>query len=97
MLFHFNNSTYKKLYFFSSLLDYINNYFFVSKRVKQIEYKQSLARTYFWRTKQQQEVNFVEENGTKVFGFEFKWNKKKNQKPPKTFIITYNAESMVID
>lgn len=71
--------------------------FLISERVKQIEYKQSLARTYFWRTKQQQEVDFVEENGTNVFGFEFKWNKKKNQKLPKTFTDTYNAESKIID
>lgn len=71
--------------------------FLISERVKQIEYKQSLARTYFWRTKQQQEVDFVEENGTKIFGYEFKWIKKKNQKLPKTFTDTYKAESKVID
>lgn len=71
--------------------------FLISERVKQIEYKQSLARTYFWRTKQQQEVDFVEENGTKIFGYEFKWIKKKNQKLPKTFTDTYKAESKVVD
>lgn len=71
--------------------------FLISERVKQIEYKESLVHTYFWRTKQQQEVDFVEENGGKVFGYEFKWNKKKFQKLPKTFIETYNAESKVID
>lgn len=71
--------------------------FLISERIKQIEYKQSLSRTYFWRTKQQQEVDFVEENGGKIFGFEFKWNKKKNQKLPKTFTETYNADSKVID
>ena len=71
--------------------------FLISERVKQIEYKQSLARTYFWRTKQQQEVDFVEENGGKIFGYEFKWKKKKNTKLPKTFTETYNAESNVID
>jgi uncharacterized protein len=71
--------------------------FLISERIKQNEYKQSLARTYFWRTKQQQEVDFVEENGGKIFGYEFKWNKKKNQKLPKTFTESYNAESKVID
>lgn len=71
--------------------------FLISERVKQIEYKESLVHNYFWRTKQQQEVDFVEENGGKVFGYEFKWNKKKFQKLPKTFIETYNAESKVID
>lgn len=71
--------------------------FLISERMKQIEYKQSLARTYFWRTKQQQEVDFVEENSGKIIGYEFKWNKKKSTRLPKTFIETYNAESNVID
>ncbi|MBN2164788.1 MAG: ATP-binding protein [Marinilabiliaceae bacterium] len=71
--------------------------FLISERMKQIEYKQSLARTYFWRTKQQQEVDFVEENSGKIIGYEFKWNKKKTTKLPKTFVESYNAESNVID
>jgi len=71
--------------------------FLISERVKQIEYKQSLAHTYFWRTKQQQEVDFVEENSEKIYGYEFKWNNRKKVKLPKTFVETYNAESKVID
>lgn len=71
--------------------------FLISERMKQIEYKQSLARTYFWRTKQQQEVDFVEENSGKIIGYEFKWNKKKTSRLPKTFVESYNAESNVID
>ncbi len=71
--------------------------FLISERMKQIEYKQSLARTYFWRTKQQQEVDFVEENSGKIIGYKFKWNKKKTTRLPKTFIESYNAESNVID
>ncbi|MFO7863225.1 MAG: ATP-binding protein [Salinivirgaceae bacterium] len=71
--------------------------FLISERIKQIDYKQSLARTYFWRTKQQQEVDFVEENSGEITGYEFKWNKKKTTKLPKTFVEAYNAESYVID
>lgn len=71
--------------------------FLISERMKQIEYKQSLARTYFWRTKQQQEVDFVEENSGKIIGYEFKWNKKKTSRLPKTFVESYNAESNLID
>jgi len=71
--------------------------FLISERIKQIEYKQSLARTYFWRTKQQQEVDFVEENNGKIYGYEFKWNKKSNSKLPKTFTDTYSAQTNVID
>ena len=71
--------------------------FLISERVKQIEYKQSLAHTYFWRTKQQQEVDFVEENSGKIYGYEFKWNNRRKMKLPKTFIEAYNAESKIID
>lgn len=71
--------------------------FLISERIKQIEYKQSLARTYFWRTKQQQEVDFVEENGGKISGYEFKWNRRKTIKLPKTFVESYHAESHIID
>jgi predicted AAA+ superfamily ATPase len=72
--------------------------FLISERIKQIEYKQSLARSYFWRTKQQQEVDFVEENGGKISGFEFKWlNKKNSSKLPKTFTDAYHAEAKIID
>lgn len=71
--------------------------FLISERMKQIEYKQSLARTYFWRTRQQQEVDFVEEKGGKIYGYEFKWQKKKNQRLPKTFTEKYKAATSVID
>lgn len=71
--------------------------FLISERIKQIEYKQSLSRTYFWRTKQQQEVDFVEENSGQIFGYEFKWKKKNNSRIPKTFTETYSAKSKVID
>ncbi len=71
--------------------------FLISERIKQIEYKQSFARPYFWRTKQQQEIDYVEEKGGKIFGFEFKWRKKNNQKLPITFTETYNAETKIID
>jgi predicted AAA+ superfamily ATPase len=71
--------------------------FLISERLKQIGYKQSLARSYFWRTSQQQEVDYVEDNGGVITGFEFKWMKKKKSRLPKTFTEAYNAESKVID
>jgi uncharacterized protein len=71
--------------------------FLIAERVKQIAYKQSLARIYFWRTKQQQEVDFVEDVGGEVFGYEFKWKKKRNQRFSKTFTEAYNAVTKVID
>ncbi|MFV0266961.1 MAG: ATP-binding protein [Draconibacterium sp.] len=39
--------------------------FLVSERLKQNIYKDTFARTYFWRTQQQQEIDFVEEKDGK--------------------------------
>lgn len=71
--------------------------FLISERMKQNEYKQRLSMTYFWRTKQQQEVDFVEENAGNITGYEFKWNKKKTAQLPKTFVNAYQADGRIID
>lgn len=70
--------------------------FLISERRKQNIYKETFARMYFWRTKQQQEIDFVEEKDGKVFGFEFKWKSRTKIKLPGTFIKAYNAETKVI-
>ena len=70
--------------------------FLVSERRKQNLYKDTFAKMYFWRTKQQQEVDYVEEKNGEIAGFEFKWNKK-NTKFPQSFLETYKAEGLVID
>lgn len=71
--------------------------FLISERVKQNEYKMTLAKPYFWRTTQQQEVDYVEEINQRVYGYEFKWNPKKKVRLPKTFVEKYNAEENLIN
>lgn len=71
--------------------------FLVSERVKQNKYKDTFAKMYFWRTKQQQEVDFVEEKDGTIYGFEFKWKAKSKLKLPTTFVNTYNAQSKIIN
>jgi predicted AAA+ superfamily ATPase len=70
--------------------------FLVSERRKQNLYKDTFSKMYFWRTKQQQEIDFVEESNGKIYGYEFKWNSKKATFPQK-FIETYNAETFLIN
>ncbi len=70
--------------------------FLISERLKQNKYKMTLAKPYFWRTTQQQEVDYVEEVGQQIFGYEFKWNPKKQVKLSKTFFENYKAEGKVI-
>ncbi len=71
--------------------------FLISERVKQNKYKDTFSRIYFWRTKQKQEIDFVEEKDGKIFGYEFKWKAKSKIKLPETFVKTYSAETKVID
>jgi len=70
--------------------------FLVSERRKQNLYKDTFTKMYFWRTKQQQEIDFVEEKNGEISAFEFKWSNKK-AKFPQNFIDTYKAEGVLVD
>jgi len=71
--------------------------FLIAERKKQNAYKNTFLKMYFWRTTQQQEVDYVEENNSIITGFEFKWKAKKTEKLPKTFVKAYNAKTKIID
>ena len=70
--------------------------FLITERLKQNRYKNTFSKMYFWRTKQQQEIDFIEEVNGNITGFEFKWTEKKT-KFPDIFTNTYNATGIVID
>lgn len=70
--------------------------FLISERIKQLEYQGSLAKPYFWRTIQQQEIDYVEVNAGEVFGYEMKWNPKAKVKFPKRFLNTYKTNIQVV-
>ncbi|WP_420458724.1 ATP-binding protein [Neolewinella sp.] len=70
--------------------------FLVAERIKQIEYKMTLARSYFWRTTQQQEIDYVEDVGTDLTAYKFKWSPGKKTKIPETFTAGYGAEGKII-
>jgi predicted AAA+ superfamily ATPase len=71
--------------------------FLVAERLKQIEYKKSFANSYFWRTTQQQEIDYIEEKNQKLYAYEFKWNPNKKAKISKTFVNNYDADTLVIN
>ena len=70
--------------------------YLIAERLKYNVYSGSLAKAYFWRTLQQQEIDYVEEEAGKVTGFEIKWNPKSKVKIPKIFLETYNTDVKVI-
>jgi predicted AAA+ superfamily ATPase len=64
--------------------------FMISEKVKLLNYKSWAGRTYFWRTYQQQEIDWIEEINGSFSAFEFKWNiKNKHSKFPSTFLDHY--------
>jgi hypothetical protein len=60
----------------------------VSERMKQNANAGRNVNTYFWRTHQQQEIDYLEERGGQIAAFEFKWGKTR-KKAPKLFLDTY--------
>jgi hypothetical protein len=67
----------------------------VMERIKKQQYQNMFSNNYFWRTYDQKEVDFVEERGGKLYGFEFKWNPKKI-KIQKEWLSTYSNASFDI-
>jgi predicted AAA+ superfamily ATPase len=70
--------------------------FLVSERIKYLKNNEIQALSYFWRTKDQQEIDYIEERDGIIKAFEFKWNAKKQPKINPTFSATYNVETMQI-
>ena len=63
--------------------------FVVSERMKSNEYSGRWVNRFFWRTKQQQEIDYLEEGGGKLHAFEIKWNPRAKASLPKTFAESY--------
>ncbi|MCI0514699.1 ATP-binding protein [candidate division KSB1 bacterium] len=63
--------------------------FLVSERLKYFHYSGFWGNRYFWRTRQQQEIDYVEERDGKFHAFEFKWNPQVKVTFPKVFRETY--------
>ena len=71
--------------------------FLMTERKKLLAYHGFYGRTYFWRNKQQAEIDYIEEIDGKIYAFEFKWNPKAKVKFPQAFLDTYQpVETKVI-
>lgn len=71
--------------------------YMISERLKYLQQNQLEADTYFWRTTQQQEIDYIEKSNGKLLAVEFKWNERKKGKIPLTFLKAYeNVEERII-
>jgi uncharacterized protein len=63
--------------------------FLISEKIKYNSYHNILCNSYFWRTHQQQEIDYIEDKMGKLYAWEFKWDIKEKVKIPKTFQNAY--------
>jgi uncharacterized protein len=62
--------------------------FLISERLKQNAYNQKFVNTYFWRTHDQAEIDYIEEADGVLYAFEFKWKDQKVRFPA-SFLQSY--------
>ena len=63
--------------------------FLVSERLKMKAWNDNSAKSYFWRNKQQREVDYIEEQYGELSAFEMKWNSEKKHKVTLAFTNAY--------
>lgn len=71
--------------------------YMISERLKYQEYKRLMSNNYFWRTYEQQEIDWVEEREGTLFGYEFKWKEDKVKIPTQWKNAYPNASFEVIN
>lgn len=66
--------------------------FLVSERLKRSSYaRRHFVNTYFWRTKQGQEIDYLEESDGNISAFEIRWQATRTVKVPSAFAAAYPA------
>ena len=70
--------------------------YLVSERVKYLAYKQKWVNNWYWRTTEQQEIDYVEEENGQLSAYEFKWNPKAKGSIPNSFKKTYPTATINI-
>jgi predicted AAA+ superfamily ATPase len=75
---------------------YLWENFCIVERMKTLAYHRKSVNRFFWRTYTQLEIDYVEEYGGKLYGYEFKWNPKAKAKIPKAFLEAYPGSEVKV-
>lgn len=70
--------------------------FMVSERMKRNEYADFYGNRYFWRTREQQEIDYIEDYDGMIQAYEFKWKKTGKIFCPKSFSNAYKNSTYQI-
>lgn len=68
----------------------------LAERIKFQHYTSILVNNYFWRTYQQQEIDWIEERAGILFAYEIKWSSKKKVNTPSAWAGAYPGSSFEI-
>jgi predicted AAA+ superfamily ATPase len=72
--------------------------YIVAERLKYQQYQEIIVNNYFWRTYQQQEIDWIEDREGKLFAYEMKWKSGKKTKEPSAWKTAYpGSEFKIID
>ena len=63
--------------------------FCIAERLKYTDNNGLRINRYFWRTYDQQEIDYIEERDGVLTGYECKWNPNKKTRIPTLFLETY--------
>lgn len=63
--------------------------YLISERMKHNAYNAFYGKSYFWRTQQQQEVDYIEDYDSVLHAYEFKWSGTKQPRLTDTFMKNY--------
>ena len=69
--------------------------FCIAERMKFNQNNRRFVNTYFWRTYDQKEIDYIEEIDGKLNCFEFKFNQKKTAFIPKEFVESYPNSTFI--
>ena len=63
--------------------------YIVAERLKKLRYGKSYAKSYFWRSKTKQEIDYVEDVDGQLYAVEIKWNPNRKAALPPSFAKAY--------
>ena len=70
--------------------------YIISERLKHNAISGFYGKSYFWRTQQQQEIDYIEDYDGVLHTYEFKWNPEKRVKLTETFAKSYPGSTFAV-
>ena len=72
--------------------------YMIAERMKYLHQRQMEADVFFWRTTQQQEIDYIEKTNERLLAVEFKWNERGKTRIPVTYTKAYpQSKTLVVD